>query len=242
MSTDHEVERPRTGERLLDLVAVMDRLRSPGGCPWDAQQTHESLAPYAVEEAHELADAIASGDRDHLVEELGDVLLQVAFHARVGQEHPTAPFDVDDVAAGIVAKLRRRHPHVFGDAVVGGPADVEASWEAIKAQEKPERSGVLDGVPASLPALARATKLATRLERQGRADLLAAAAPADPGDDVGARLWALVLEARAQGVDPELALRGVVDRIARSADESVHQVAPGTLALGPDGVAPRPRG
>ncbi|WP_286957873.1 MULTISPECIES: MazG family protein [Arsenicicoccus] len=217
MTTTDEVERPRPGERLLDLVAVMDRLRSPGGCPWDAEQTHESLAPYAVEEAHELADAIASGDREHLVEELGDVLLQVAFHARVGQEHATEPFDVDDVADAIITKLQRRHPHVFADAVVSGPADVEAGWEAIKALEKPDRTGLLDGIPASLPALALAAKTASRLERTGRGELLAAAA-APQGDDVGAALLALVLDARGRGIDAEQALRGTVLRLAATAD------------------------
>lgn len=217
MTTTDEVERPRPGERLLDLVAVMDRLRSPGGCPWDAEQTHESLAPYAVEEAHELADAIASGDREHLVEELGDVLLQVAFHARVGQEHATEPFDVDDVADAIITKLQRRHPHVFADAVVSGAADVEAGWEAIKALEKPDRTGLLDGIPASLPALALAAKTASRLERTGRGELLAAAA-APQGDGVGAALLALVLDARGRGIDAEQALRGTVLRLAATAD------------------------
>ena len=217
MTTTDEVERPRPGERLLDLMAVMDRLRSPGGCPWDAEQTHESLAPYAVEEAHELADAIASGDREHLVEELGDVLLQVAFHARVGQEHATEPFDVDDVADAIITKLQRRHPHVFADAVVSGAADVEAGWEAIKALEKPDRTGLLDGIPASLPALALAAKTASRLERTGRGELLAAAAAPQP-DDVGAALLALVLDARGRGIDAEQALRGTVLRLAATAD------------------------
>ncbi|AKT50186.1 MazG family protein [Arsenicicoccus sp. oral taxon 190] len=212
------------GARLLELVQVMDRLRSPGGCPWDAEQTHETLAPYAVEEAHELADAIASGDRAHLVEELGDVLLQVVFHARVGQEHPDTPFDVDDVAAGIIAKLERRHPHVFADTVVSGAADVEANWETIKAAEKPHRSGVLDGVPASLPALALAGKLASRLERSGRGHLVADAADAAtdatgaPGEDLGAALLALVLQARARGIDPEQALRATVRDVAAAAD------------------------
>ena len=103
-------------DSLRALVSVMDRLRSPGGCPWDAQQTHESLVPYALEEAHELAEAIETGDRAGLREELGDLLLQVVFHARIATEHPSDPFDVDDVAADLVAKLVRRHPHVFEDA------------------------------------------------------------------------------------------------------------------------------
>jgi NTP pyrophosphatase (non-canonical NTP hydrolase) len=110
-----------SGAALLDLVAVMDRLRSPGGCPWDAEQTHASLVPYLVEETYEAVEAIESGERDHMAEELGDVLLQVVFHARVAQEDEVAPFDIDDVAAGIAAKLRRRHPHVFGDVVADTP-------------------------------------------------------------------------------------------------------------------------
>jgi XTP/dITP diphosphohydrolase len=123
------------GARLLDAVAVMDRLRSPGGCPWDAQQTHASLARYLTEEAQETVEAIASGDRTHLAEELGDVLLQVLFHARVAQEDPE-PFDIDDIAAGLVAKLVRRHPHVFADAVASTPEEVEAQWARIKAAER----------------------------------------------------------------------------------------------------------
>ncbi|MGV1009231.1 MAG: MazG family protein [Dermatophilaceae bacterium] len=124
------------GLGLLDVVSTMDRLRSPGGCPWDAEQTHASLRPYLLEEAQEAVEAIDSGDRTHLAEELGDVLLQVVFHARVGQEDPREPFDIDDVAAGLVAKLVRRHPHVFGDAVAKTPAEVATNWEQIKAAER----------------------------------------------------------------------------------------------------------
>ena len=205
------------GARLLDLVAVMDRLRSPGGCPWDAEQTHESLVPYLIEEAHELVEAIESGDRTHMAEELGDVLLQVAFHARMAEEHPDSPFGIDDVAGGIVEKLVRRHPHVFAEGDVDGevevegdattPEDVAASWERIKADEKPHRTSPLDGIPAGLSALARANKAADRLHQAGLGDVMAEAAH---GDDIGPRLLALVLEARRAGVDPEAALRAVV--------------------------------
>jgi XTP/dITP diphosphohydrolase len=205
------------GARLLDLVAVMDRLRSPGGCPWDAEQTHESLVPYLIEEAHELVEAIESGDRTHMAEELGDVLLQVAFHARMAEEHPDSPFGIDDVAGGIVEKLVRRHPHVFAEGDVDGevevegdattPEDVAASWERIKADEKPHRTSPLDGIPAGLSALARANKAAGRLHQAGLGDVMAEAAH---GGDIGPRLLALVLEARRAGVDPEAALRAVV--------------------------------
>ena len=201
------------GARLLDLVAVMDRLRSPGGCPWDREQTHTSLVPYLVEEAHEAAEALESGDRDHMVEELGDVLLQVAFHARVAEEDPEAPFDIDDVAAGIVAKLVRRHPHVFAEGTASTPGEVETSWDEIKAAEKdaPEGSGPLRGVPVGMPPLARATKVASRLRKAGLEDLLA---EASAGDDPGARLLALVAELTAAGVDPDAALRGALRGLA----------------------------
>ena len=202
------------GSRLLDLVAVMDRLRSPGGCPWDAQQTHESLVPYLLEEAHEAVEAIESGDRAHMAEELGDVLLQVVFHARVAQEHPDAPFGIDDVAGGIVEKLVRRHPHVFADVDADTAAEVSANWEQIKAEEKAGRTAVLDGIPAGLPALARADKAASRLHRAG---LSALAEQAAGGTAVGARLMALVLEARGRGEDPEAALRAVVRALEQAA-------------------------
>lgn len=195
------------GARLLDLVAVMDRLRSPGGCPWDAEQTHQSLVPYLVEETHELVEAIESGDREHVVEELGDLLLQVAFHARVAQEHPDQPFGIDEVAAGIVDKLVRRHPHVFADADADTPQEVAANWEQIKAVEKPHRTSPMDGVPPDLPALARANKALARLATAGRLDLVEAAA-AD--DNLGSRLLALVREAYDVGQDPEAALRATV--------------------------------
>ncbi len=130
------------GSRLLDAVVVMDRLRSPGGCPWDAKQTHESLAKYLTEEAGEAVEAIASGDRQHLAEELGDVLLQVLFHARVAEDATTGTerFDIDDVAGGLVAKLVRRHPHVFADGDASTPEEVEEAWARIKAEERAARS------------------------------------------------------------------------------------------------------
>ncbi|HEU4998138.1 MAG TPA: MazG family protein [Lapillicoccus sp.] len=203
------------GSRLLDLVAVMDRLRSPGGCPWDREQTHTSLVPYLVEEAHEAAEALESGDRDHMVEELGDVLLQVAFHARVAEEDPEAPFDIDDVAAGIVAKLVRRHPHVFADGSASTPGEVETSWEAIKAGERADRAdadaGPLRGIPSGMPPLARATKVASRLRRAGLEEELTDAAA---GPDAGARLLALVAELTAAGVDPDAALRATLRGLA----------------------------
>jgi XTP/dITP diphosphohydrolase len=199
------------GARLLDLVAVMDRLRSPGGCPWDAEQTHESLVPYLIEETYELVEAIESGVRTHLAEELGDVLLQVVFHARMAQEHPDSPFGIDDVAGGIVDKLVNRHPHVFANVGADTAPQMHADWEQIKAVEKPHRTSPLDGIPEPLPALARAHKAAGRLASAGRLDLALAAAA---GDGLGSRLFALVLEARDSGQDPEAALRAAVRALA----------------------------
>ena len=208
------------GSRLLDLVAVMDRLRSPGGCPWDAEQTHISLLPYLLEEAHEVVEAIESGDRPHLVEELGDLLLQVVFHARVGQEDAEAPFDVDEVAAGIVAKLVRRHPHVFADVEVDGAEQVVHNWEQIKAAEK-QRDGLFDGIPLTLPALARAQKMLDRLRRsQGgpaAAEHLVAVAGHDP---LARRLLDAVALAAEQDLDAEGVLRQALARLATAAGTS----------------------
>jgi XTP/dITP diphosphohydrolase len=159
------VEQP--GWPLLDLVAVMDRLRSPGGCPWDREQTHASRAPYLLEETHETLEAIDSGDDAHLREELGDLLLQVVFHARIAAERPGDPWTIDDVAGGITEKLVRRHPHVFADAEAPTAAHVEQAWERLKAAEK-QRASVLDGIPVSLPALAAAQKTVSRARRVGR--------------------------------------------------------------------------
>jgi NTP pyrophosphatase (non-canonical NTP hydrolase) len=191
------------GSRLLDVVAVMDRLRSPGGCPWDAEQTHSSLARYLLEEAYEMVEAIEGGDLALLREELGDVLLQVAFHARIAEELPEDErWSIDDVAGDLVAKLVRRHPHVFADQQVRGATEVEANWEVIKAAEK-QRSSVTDGVPLAQPALSLTAKLLARADKAG------VAVPPPAGEDIGHRLFALVAEARAAGVDPEAALRAV---------------------------------
>ena len=215
LTASHDVP----GSRLLDLVSVMDTLRSPGGCPWDAEQTHTSLLPYLLEEAHEVIEAVELRDRDHLVEELGDLLLQVVFHARVGEENQAAPFDIDEVAAGIVAKLVRRHPHVFGDpqqveaAADSSAADVELSWEALKAVEKPRREA-FEGIPVTLPALARAQKMLGRLEKAGSGvDLAEAIEVAAAGDELAAALLRAVHLARSTGSDAESALRAALGRL-----------------------------
>jgi MazG family protein len=209
-------DRPVPGSALLEAVAVMDRLRSPGGCPWDAEQTHRSLAPYLLEEAYEAYQALEDDDSDALRDELGDVLLQVLFHARVASEASDG-WDIDDVAAGLVAKLVRRHPHVFADTAVSGSADVEANWDEIKKAEKPGRT-LADGVPLTLPALALSAKLQSRAARAGSwsppsdpgaaVTSAADAAAAQPSAETVAELLdATVALARAAGLDPEAVLR-----------------------------------
>jgi XTP/dITP diphosphohydrolase len=215
------------GARLLDLVDTMDRLRSPGGCPWDAEQTHRSLTTYLVEETYEVVEAIETDDRSHLREELGDLLLQIAFHARIAAEHPSDPWTVDDVAGDIVDKLVRRHPHVFGpDVGHRDAAEVEATWHTLKAAEKGRESAV-EGVPPGLPALALTAKLMHRARSHGvLVDL-------PPGEDLGSRLLALVAEAQDAGLDPEAELRaaarGYADRVraAERATEISRTAAPG---------------
>jgi XTP/dITP diphosphohydrolase len=187
-------------EPLLRAVAVMDQLRSPGGCPWDAAQTHRSLAKYLLEETYETLEAIETDDMALLREELGDLLLQVLFHARLAEELPEGErFSIDDVASDLVAKLVHRHPHVFGDVKVDGAAEVNENWERLKAAEK-ARASIVEGVPMGQPALALAAKLVSRAQRAGTDAPVA-------GDGFGPRLLAVVREAVAAGVDPELALR-----------------------------------
>jgi XTP/dITP diphosphohydrolase len=205
------------GDRLLELVAVMSRLRRE--CPWDAKQTHGSLAPHLLEESYEALEALESGDPEALREELGDVLLQVMFHAEVASERTDGTgYTIDDVAGGIADKLVRRHPHVFADVTVSGADEVKQNWDAIKAAERAAKGdgpgSVLDGVPFGQPALALAAQLQRRAERAGAppdlADLGRPAGPAGaepPPSEIGAELFALVARARAAGLDPEFELR-----------------------------------
>jgi len=222
------------GARLLELVAVMSRLRRE--CPWDAKQTHQSLAPHLLEESYEALEALESGDPEALREELGDVLLQVMFHAEVASERTDGTgYTIDDVAEGIADKLVRRHPHVFADVTVSGADEVKQNWDAIKAAEREAKGGgpgsVLDGVPFGQPALALAAQLQRRAERAGApgelADLGSAAGPADPEtspSEIGAELFALVARARAAGLDPELELRAAA-RAYRARVEEWEQAA-----------------
>jgi XTP/dITP diphosphohydrolase len=203
---------PATGEdhatKLDELVAVMAKLRGPGGCPWDAEQTHESLVKYLIEETHELIDAIESGNRDELLEELGDVLYQVLFHADLAAHTAGEDFDINDVAANMTAKMVGRHPHVFGDSTAETADDVMLVWDDLKKAEKPGRTSVLDGIPQGMPSLALADKLLGKAEK---VSLPSQALPDAPEwaneDEVGSVLLSIVASARAQGLDAERALR-----------------------------------
>lgn len=176
-------------------------------CVWSQRITHRDLVPYLIEEAHELIDAVERDDRVELREELGDLLWQVLFHAAITAQDASDPFDIDDVARGLTEKMVRRHPHVFGDAVATTPEEVLVHWNAAKAAEKRERRSVLDGVPAGMPALARAQKV---LGRAARLPVPAVerpdGAPASEAD-LGDALLALVAQARQHGWDAERALR-----------------------------------
>ncbi len=206
------------GERFLELVAVMDQLRAPDGCPWDARQTHASLVEYLVEEAYELVEAIDTGDDAGVREELGDLLLQVVFHSRIAQENPDDPWDIDSVCGGIINKLVSRHPHVFAGADETTAAAVEANWHVLKAKEKGRKS-VTEGIPAPLPALllagkviSRSAALAEQLPPLENEQVSALVADLSDEQQLGDQLLTLVSLARARGWDAEGALRGAVRR------------------------------
>ena len=205
------------GSQLQRLVEVMNTLRSPGGCPWDAEQTHESLLKYLLEESYEFVDATQSGNRVDMREELGDVLLQVYFHARMAEEHPTDPFSIEDVAQGIADKLIRRHPHVFAGVEVLDSQEVLENWEEIKKKEK-GRTSPLDGVAMSQPALPLVEKLLYRAEKYSVAvstpESISIDGAADEGA-VGQALLAVIAWAHANGIDAEAALRKEAMRIAQ---------------------------
>jgi MazG family protein len=233
------------GVELLELVQVEERLRGPQGCPWDREQNHESLARYAVEEVYELCEAIASGSADDVREELGDVLLQVVFHAQIAEDEGT--FDIAAVARGIVDKLVRRHPHVFGDVRVDDAASVMRNWDELKAAEKPDRQGPFGGIPmgqAALPLTAavhdRAAKLgfdwpsaAAALENvRETVAKLTDATGAQASHEIGDLLAAVVSLARHLDVDPELALRASTARfrerfeaVVAGADRSAQELS-----------------
>ncbi|MEA2581518.1 MAG: nucleoside triphosphate diphosphatase [Actinomycetota bacterium] len=213
-----------SGERLLDLVKVQAALRAPDGCPWDQEQTHRTLARHLLEETHELIEAIEADDADRIRDELGDVLLQVTFHAQISAD--AGGWDIDDVADGLVQKLVHRHPHVFGDTQVSGADEVLVNWEKLKALEPGGRKGVDDDIPITLPALARASKVQRRAAGWGFAfrsrqealvklreevEELAQAKDADHREaELGDVLFAAVAVGRADGADAETALRRTV--------------------------------
>lgn len=199
-------------EKLIDTAHL---LRAPGGCPWDAEQTHRSLIQYLLEETHELIEAIETGSRDEVIEELGDVLYQVVFHSDIAATGSLGePFDIQDVAKKMREKMISRHPHVFGDqeqqdkyAATTGD-DVMQNWDEHKKREKPERNSVLDGVPQSMPALALASKVMSKAEKAGileKGDQ--PAIPMETEEDLGKLLLAIVSSARTAGLDAERALR-----------------------------------
>lgn len=207
---------------LLRLAEVMDRLRSPGGCPWDAEQTHKSLIKYLLEESYEFIDSIDEDDRQAMKEELGDILLQVYFHSRIAQEHPTDPFNIEDVARGISDKLIRRHPHVFADVKFNSNDELLANWEKLKAEEKGRKSAT-DGVALSQPALQLLTKLIYRADKNG-IDLGLPAAELNnevpPEVAIGDALVAAVVAAIKLGIEPEDLLRSR----AREISEEIKRV------------------
>lgn len=223
----------RIRDEFAALVETVAKLRSPEGCPWDREQTHESLRRYAIEETYEVVEAIESGEPDKLEDELGDMLLQVLLHAQIADEN--GQFDMADVCKRINAKLRRRHPHVFADVEVSGVDDVLTNWEAIKRSEPgyEERKSVLDGVPKSLPALMRALKISKKAAKTGfewpdvhavmdklKEETLELEEALDGGDEaliraeIGDLLFTVVNVARFQDIDPEEALREMLERFA----------------------------
>jgi tetrapyrrole methylase family protein/MazG family protein len=224
------MQTPKVGGQFAELLSVMARLRGEGGCPWDREQTRESLRPFLVEEAYEALEALEAGDPDAMREELGDLLFQVVFHAQIAQER--GEFAMGDLLGALVEKMVRRHPHVFGERRVGTATEALAQWEAIKhAESDGTRRSTLHGIPRRLPALLRAQRVQHRASRTGfdwrgpgealakvreetaeTEAALGGRAPEDVGAEIGDLLFAAVNVARLAGVDPEVALQGATDR------------------------------
>jgi XTP/dITP diphosphohydrolase len=205
-----------THPELDALIAVMARLRGEDGCAWDREQTHESLLKYLIEESHEFIDAVESGDRTHMVEELGDVLYQVLFHADLAAANPDSPFTIEDVARVAREKMVGRHPHVFGDVTADTADEVVANWEKWKAAEKPERTSAFEGLPKGLPALALVDKVIGKLDESPTPSKLVTEKTTE--DDLGDLLVAIVAAARANGLDAEAAARSAVRRLIAAAE------------------------
>lgn len=209
---------------LQRLVEVMDRLRSPGGCVWDAEQTHESLIKYLLEESYEFIDAIETDDRAGMREELGDVLLQVYFHSRIAQDHPTDPFSIEDVARAIADKLISRHPHVFENLAVSGTEEIIENWEAIKAREK-GRTSAIDGIAMAQPALPLVAKIFYRAEKY-KVDLDVPQYESEQEvneKSVGEALASVIGWAHENGIDPENALRAQAREMIRQIQAAEQQ-------------------
>jgi XTP/dITP diphosphohydrolase len=195
--------------QLVRLRQVMDQLRSPGGCPWDADQDHQSLLKYLLEESYEFIEVVEEGDQKAMQEELGDLLLQVFFHSRIAEEHQDSPFNIEDVAKTIADKLEHRHPHVFGDQQVSSSTEVLENWEKQKVLEK-GRSSAIDGVPVGQPALPLVAKLLYRSEKFDYKLDLPQSVKLDPNiksDQFGDLLVGMIAQAVNLGIDPEAALR-----------------------------------
>ena len=206
---------------LIRLREVMDKLRSPGGCPWDAEQDHASLLKYLLEESYEFIESVEDNDRHAMQEELGDLLLQVYFHSRMAEEDATQPFNIEDVAKSVADKLIRRHPHVFAGALVESSEDVLENWEKQKAAEK-GRTSAIDGVPLAQPALPLATKVIYRLNKLNY-DLPISKPISLPSeinqDQFGQILLGLISQAVEKGLDPEAALRGATKTLIAQIQE-----------------------
>jgi len=195
------------------LIGTLERLRAPGGCAWDREQTHESLVQYLVEETYELIEAIEVGEPQDVVEELGDVLYQVLFHSDIAAE--AGRFTLEDVAANMTAKMIGRHPHVFADTTAETADDVIAVWDEVKKTEKPHRTSVLDGIPQAMPALALADKLLGRAHKVGLLDATTPGAiNVTEEDELGPLLLAIVASAKANGLDSERALRTALRQLS----------------------------
>ena len=206
---------------LLRLREVMDKLRSPGGCPWDAEQTHQSLLKYLLEESYEFIESVEHNDRQDMQEELGDLLLQVYFHSRMAEEDTNQPFNIEDVAKSVADKLIRRHPHVFAGTKVDNSQDVLENWEKQKALEK-GRSSIIDGVPLAQPALPLAAKVVYRINKLNYS--LPISQPIKLNDQTnqdqfGEILLGLIAQAVEKGLDPEAALRGATKTLIAQIQE-----------------------
>ena len=206
---------------LLRLREVMDKLRSPGGCPWDAEQTHQSLLKYLLEESYEFIESVENNDRQDMQEELGDLLLQVYFHSRMAEEDTNQPFNIEDVAKSVADKLIRRHPHVFAGTKVDNSQDVLENWEKQKALEK-GRSSIIDGVPRAQPALPLAAKVVYRINKLNYS--LPISQPIKLSDQTnqdqfGEILLGLIAQAVEKGLDPEAALRGATKSLIAQIQE-----------------------